>query len=214
MLFKKNDLNAEYTKIISNYLSEGYIIRPKDMASVHTDEICHIDFMKQNNPRKVIRVWMVNSCKLPKIEKEISSTINTKIISLIVKEYDVTPNISKSLWLKDGTTISESNFFEITEGIYESDYTKFVEISNLRLQRSIARYSSCNEFKKRKLFNVDKLPKSFVKSIVERIRKNYGCKRATADSIIRVELIKDYDSKLLANVNWTFKTHNGCIVLV
>lgn len=207
MIFNFNDINSEYTKILTSYLNKGYVIRSNDMRSVHNHELCHIDLTNPKLPNTVIRLWMIRS--QANITDDFSGYIST--IEIRVKEYYTYSKRSYvSLWLEDGDLINSITFYELKEGIYENDLEDVLKIIKLRNHRRINKYVCKSNMK---IFNVENLPTSFVTSVLERIHQNYGCKRATIKCIKSVVLNKDCHNKFYATIDWTHNKHSGIITI-
>lgn len=206
MMYRIDEINAEYTKFVRHYINAGYIINHNDMRSVHYNELCHIDFINSNDKCKLIRIWMSKRHKW-NYQFSIASTIN-----IIVKQYTINPEYNnKSLWMEDGITLYEKKFYEVDEykKIYETELDTIKLINELRKKRYTQR-SQKDSYSKH--IDVTKLSDKFVKRIVDRIHENYGCKRAKADSIKEVILSLN-SNRLVARVNWKFNTRSGSIVL-
>lgn len=207
MMYRINEINAEYTKLVNQYIMCGYIIRPNGMSSCYTNEVCHIDFVDPADKYKLIRLWMAKHSGLFNDEFHCMSTL-----TIFVKQYVINPEYDhESLWMGDGIQLYSKKFYCIDEykKVYETNDEIVKSISELRTKRYMQRpYKGSYS----KHIDVTKLSDKFVKRIVDRIHENYGCKRAKADSIKEVVLNLN-SNKLIARIDWRFNTRSGSIVL-
>ena len=205
MMYRINEINAEYTNLVNQYIVNGYIIRPN--KSCYTNEVCHIDFIDPADKYKLIRLWMARNSGLFNDELH-----GMSMLTIFVKQYVINPKYDhESLWMEDGILLYSKKFYAIDEykNVYETSYDTAKSISELRAKRYMQRPQKGNYSKH---IDVTKLSDKFVKRIVDRIHENYGCKRAKADSIKEVVLNLN-SNKLIARVNWKFNTRSGSIVL-
>lgn len=200
------DINSEYTKIISKYINNGYIIIHNNMNTVYNNVLCFIDLVHPKNTNTLIRVWMFKSYE------DLSEFENSEVSTLIIstKQYNINNNI-EPVWLVDGIVLDELKLYEVDQDTYTYDLDFIRKVVNLKNKRKAIKPKSFINC--RKHFSVSKLPNNFTSKIVERIHQNYGCKRAKSDSIKEVYIIKDSNSKLEAVVSWKYRNHEGLIRL-
>lgn len=210
MMITANELNKTYTDIVANYVNDGYMINPNSFGGRQSNEICHIDLKHPKDTKNVIRVWMTNYSEKLKIDgEEVWGGADT--IRISVRKYDQT-SLRNTLWSDEGEELVSIKFYTIEkDSFYTSELDDLISIIKLRNKR----YSARTIFKPdygQKLLNIHTLPSSTINSIVSKIKANYGCKKAGADSIKQVAL-NTYSGRLNCRVDWEFKNHRGIIVL-
>lgn len=209
MMITANELNKTYSDIVANYITDGYMINPNSFGGRQSNEICHIDLKHPKDNKNIIRVWMTSYNEKLKIDGEpIWGGVNT--ITVSVKKYDQTIK-RNTLWSDEGEELVSIKFYTVEQDkFYTSELDDLISIIKLRNKR----YSDRFIFKSsQKLLDVRALPSRTVNSIMLKIKSNYGCKKADANSIKQIALLNTYSGRLNCRIDWEFKDHRGTIVL-
>lgn len=208
MMFTANDINSEYTNIVAKYLNDGYVIDSSHMGSSYTNVLCYVDLYNNKDRKHFIRVWKYKSTEKKYKEDSVRHFLGVHTVCIAVKQYD---HRILTAWLESGDTLYEKKFYELKDNqAYETDMDRIREIDNIRNERW---HSNFHNYDVRKLVDTHKLSNEFVTNMVNRVRKNYGCKKATSDCIKEVEINKQYGCRLCGYVRWSFNNRSGIITL-
>lgn len=113
MLLKREDIEREYTKKISEYLGQGYVVNLASMNGTQGEE-AKIDLRKGN---EVLRIYLDKSALYPtKTEGKEKYLSYVDALSLIIKRYVEDGDFySDTLWLKDGEEIYRKDYYYVVK---------------------------------------------------------------------------------------------------
>lgn len=205
-IISRDELNVHYTAIIAKYISKGYAINTTTMGGCYSNEICHVDLVNnQKDQGSIIRVWMVR--EYGDVFKGEHDTIQIR-----VKKY----NALDSMWLSNGLEFKRVTAYEVNHD--KCRYTFSLEEANgiKQLQRKRQKsQQGCQDldwFNCRDI-NLDKLPQSTKKSIMQRINTCPGFKRAKFDCVTSITLSRvNYAGRMEAIVNYNHNGKSGYII--
>lgn len=199
-----NNINELYTKTITDYLNNGYIISTSTSGGSYSNELCHIDLKSLSDKENVIRVWLLKGTS----EVDGLDYFNNETLEISVRRY---PAEMYTFWPNRGEEISSKVFFEVRgDKCYVDNMDELKEILKLRRHRFETRRECFGLGRNKKDLVVSELPKSVQDSILARIRSNRGMKRATLDCVVDVYLF--HNERLKCRVNWEFGSKNGTIL--
>lgn len=206
MMITANELNKIYSDIIVNYINDGYMINPSSFGGRQSNEICHIDLKDPKDSKTIVRVWMTSYSEKLEIDGEqVWGGVDT--ITVSVKKYDQKRH---TFWSDEGEELASIKFYTVEKDkFYTSEVSDITNIIKLRDKRYISKTVFDSN---QKLLNVHALPSRMVKSIMSKIKSNYGCKKADTNSIKQIAL-STYSGRLNCRIDWEFKDHSGVIVL-
>lgn len=197
-IFNETAINSVYTKIVAEYIAKGYVISTRTFGGVESREICHIDLAKDK--KQIIRIWMAYN-------NELVNWTHVEVIYITVESYD---NNGNTMWRNKGELISEQKFYEVSADsrCYSDSVDEVRAARELHSERIRTRYVSNTIY-----LDLDKIPETVKKSIVNRIRSVRGAKRAKFDSVVHVCLIHDwYTGRCQADIAWQYDDKTGCII--
>lgn len=197
-IFNETAINSIYTKTVTDYLNKGYVISTRTFGGIESREICHIDLAKDG--KQIIRIWM--SCDNERIDCRY-----IEVLYITVKSYD---NNGNTIWRDRGELISEQKFYEVREDsrCYSDSVDEALAARKLHSERCRTRFVSETIY-----LDLDKIPETVKKSIVERIRSVRGAKRASFNSVINICLVKSrFERGVHAEIAWMFNDKTGRII--
>lgn len=202
-----NGLNSLYTSFITDYLNKGYVISVGTMSGSYSNEITHVDLINPKEPTALIRVWMLREYR------NIFESSLPDAIKIVVKQYEFDKTNWRTYWDNDGVELESVTAYEIEKDkCYTLSADEALGIVQLRTQRWRQRHSSYEDNCKK--LDMNCIPQSVKDSIMNRIRSNRGCKKATIDCVDRIELNKySSDDHRKCRITWKFNNQSGCIVL-
>ena len=192
MAFGITELNVRYSNLIKDYLNKGYVISPFTIgdgfgfSSVNYFFQKGLTFFDLINPKEknvIYRVWLK-----PAYSKDL------ELLKIEVRKYN-RKVFCGTLRPDEGDIVNEKSFF-VVSGTEKRAYTdsedEITRINKCRsdrraLQESLER----SFFKNGRYLEVDKLPADFIDSIMVRINRVRGFKRANATCIKTVTLYKE-----------------------
>lgn len=211
-------LNSHFNKIIAEYLNKGFELSPFTHDGTFSDVDTYMDIKDPKDKNHVYRVWVIKGrTKLynsPRYAYSDTATIR-------VKKY-VYNKQWQTMWPNDGETISEKVFYVVESGkVYTDSLEEACEIHRKQRERySRKQIIPFTDEDYRHSLPIDKLPESFIDSIMAKINQVRGFKRASASCIKNVILYKDriylrngYRYDLKAAVYYEFNGKSGRIYL-
>lgn len=192
-LFGRQELSAEFTKVVSDYLAKGFIFNYSEASSGSQGEKMKID-LSNDGGKTVYRIWM--TCEYEKIDPE--RWENVDVISIIVKKYD---GKKSTFWFSEGEIISEKKFYKIS--LYSSDASsvycqskeEYFEIRNLRNKRwENHRGTEFDEYN-----NEKELPEKYFKLVIKCARKLKGWKSVQLKDVKKVYRKIGYGYEIVFN---------------
>ena len=189
------DLNKEFNSVVAKYLNDGYILAPIIERARCSQSPLHVSLANPKNKDRILCVWLLTS-RVQIDNENIRWAITT---SIVVKEYEV-PNAKKYngyekvLYNDEGKLVCQKDFYELKSYLYTDDVNELISITLLKNKRDEIkgelRRINTNEYVH--TIKVNKLTPNFIDSIMERINKIHGFKRATASCIEWVKLSSEY----------------------
>lgn len=203
------DVVGYYNSVIKSFMDQGYVISPTTMNGGYTHVDGYTDLINPRNKKSIIKVFVVNNFR--SVENYFCTTIK-----VMARKYNWNGRFTSSnFWLDDGDLISEKIFFQIKEHLaFADNIDDLTRIIDLRRQR---RNTNTTIEKKKKLVSINRLSGDCIDSIMEKINRIHGFKRATASCI---EEIYSYMSdngfdrpRLKGEVIFSFNNRSGRIKL-
>ena len=207
------DIVNEFNSTIARFISDGYIISPFTANGSYHGTKMHTDMINPNDPNHILRIWLL----------DLYHRVNNKcyvhidVSGVRVNKYKFDGDISKeqTLWPNEGETVYEKLFYMFKEGrnhgkcwrkIYTDSLDEAIEYLNVRDKRLTNCFRTSDQVK---LIPVNKLPPTFIDSVMNKINSTRGCKRATASCITSVAFGKNSYGKLMATVKYSFNNKQG-----
>lgn len=191
-----HDLNKEFNSVVAKYLNDGYILAPIIERARCSQTRSYVSLANPKNKDHILCVWLLNNDE--RIDNENIRWVSK--ISIAVKEYEV-PNAKnyngyeRTLYSDEGKLIYQKDFYNFKSYLYTDDINELLNIVLLKNKRDEIkdelRRIKANEYMH--TFKVNKLTPNFIDSIMERINKIHGFKRATASCIEWVKLSSEYN---------------------
>ena len=114
-LFGRKELSEEFTKIVQEYLANGYLINYSKASSGSQGEEMKID-LSNDNGKTVYRVWMCEDREsIDEDERWYYDRVST--MNIFIKRYDDCKNES-TLWMSKGELVFEKKFYAINDRAY------------------------------------------------------------------------------------------------
>jgi len=212
MAFGITELNVRFSNLIKDYLNKGYVISPFTSKWHVISPFTIGDGFSLVNPKEknvIYRVWL-KTASLSTYSKDL------ELLKIEVRKYN-RKVFCGTLQPDEGDIVNEKSFFVVSEkGVYTDSEDEITRINKCRsdrraLQESLER----SFFKNSRYLEVDKLPADFIDSIMVRINRVRGFKRANATCIKTVNLYitSRYDWRCNKQVNklkaHVFFSYNG-----
>lgn len=217
-----DDIIKQYNSIIADYISKGYVISPFTNYGSCAIARSYTDLVKLNdNNKRIIRVWLIEDY----INTGIPGHLFNDIYKIMALEHS--SFYEDSEWSYIGkmniqpqfmTANSEVKYcktyyrYRICNGkiICTDDLEEVCKLIKLSDERwSNKENSKCYS----KDITVEKLPNSFIDSVMKRINSFSGFKRAKANCITKVTFGKSVSDKLAATVYYNYNNRSGVITL-
>ena len=169
------DVVSYYNSVIKSFMDQGYVISPTTMHGGYRNVNGYTDLVKLTGKKSIIRVFLTN-------EYISTGDYYYYMIRVIAREYEWNDELScMNLFYDDGKLLSEKCFYQIKENrAYAETLDELKQIREIRCKR---RASSREEIYPKKSYKINKLSAEFIDSIMERINRIHGFKRATASCI-------------------------------
>lgn len=213
MIIREFDIVKSVNSIIADYIKDGYMISPLTMAGSYSGAESFIDLIKYNDNSHIIRIWICNGFTT---NNDNYNYMSTKDIRIKCYKNDIhykcDINHVRTLWPDRGELIKEVKFYKIASRDENDIYTDSLDEALKYLNISIKRHSARCVSSFRKELALDKLPRTFVSNIMDRIHSIRGFKRATNDCINKVIVLQD-GNRFRSIVNYSFNGKNGIISL-
>ena len=203
------DVVSYYNSVIKSFMDQGYVISPTTMHGGYRNVNGYTDLVNLTGNKSIIRVFLTN-------EYISTGDYYYYMIRVIAKEYKWNDELScMNLFYDDGKLLSEKCFYQIKENrAYTETLDELKQIREIRCKR---RASSCEEIYPKKSYKINKLSAEFIDSIMERINRLHGFKRATASCIKDVRSYiyegSQGNTKLKGEVIFSFNNRGGRISL-
>ena len=213
-----NNLNDIINRVASDLMGKGYVISHFTHGGSYSNTEGHLDMIKPNDKSHIIRIWAVTY--VYDIDDKIYRHIDATVIR--VSKYTQKDGFdgkyhNQTLWPNSGEVISESIFYKICDRseikgckVYTDNLDEAKNILKMQCDRCC---SHVNKYNYSHSAEISKLPSSFIDHIMNRINSIRGFKRATASCITKVNVGRNYDGKMAADVYYSHNGKDGIIKL-
>lgn len=219
------DIMSAYNSIVANLMADGWIISPMTVNGSYCNVKHYIDLINHSDKSHLIRVWVYYTIKNL---TPYGGYNYTDVVEVFAKKYKwngkFKPQTCYPGYDGDGEYITDARVFyqiddsnyrpvrRIQSTIYTEDVNEVANIIKLRSERYIRKQYDKKVAAIPSLeYTRDKVSANFIDSIMERINKTRGFKRATASCIENIRIIKN--DKFLASVYYSFNGKSGQIHL-
>ena len=195
-LFGRQELSAEFTKIIQEYLLKGFMINYSEASRGSQGEEMKLD-LSNDGGKTVYRIWMDKDYAQMDVEKT-WGRIDT--MEIIVEKFENAYNTS-TLWAGKGETVFEKKFYRIDEGysrnaVYcenKEDYNLFYAEREQRWENK--RGTEFDRYGR----NKKELAAKYNQIAIKSVRKMKGWKSALLKDIKRVDRRFGYGYEVIFN---------------
>ena len=169
------DVVSYYNSVIKSFTDQGYVISPTTMYGGYRNVNGYTDLVKLTGKKSIIRVFLTN-------EYFSTGDYYYYMTRVIAREYKLNDELScMNLFYDDGNLLSEKCFYQIKENrAYTETMDELIQIREIRGKRRASRRETTDA---KKSYKINKLSADFIDSIMERINRLHGFKRATASCI-------------------------------
>ena len=176
------DVVSYYNSVIKSFMDQGYVISPTTMYGGYRGVYGYTDLVNLTKKKNFIRVFFTQEYCSDRFYYDYDS-YKYYMIKIIAKEYAWDGKV-KCMMNENpycGKLISERCFYQIKENrAYTETLDELKQISELRSKRRESRREITYP---KKSYKINKLSAEFIDSIMERINRLHGFKRATASCI-------------------------------
>lgn len=191
-IFKLDGIIRYYDTLIRSFLDDGWHISPMTFNGSYQNTFCYTDLVKYDKcdgtNYNFMRVFMVTEYDWVSLSESFPITK----ISIIAKQYLTNGyDYNKDLRLRDiGSVVSSKSFYEIKHrGVYSDSLNEFIEIGKLRRSRTEVR-TAIDKSTSNYQIQINSLSDKVIDSIMKRINSIKGFKRANANCITKVTVLK------------------------
>ena len=169
------DVVSYYNSVIKSFMDQGYVISPTTMYGGYRNVNGYTDLVNLNNKKSILRIFAMH-------EYISEDDHYYYMIRVIAKEYAWDSELScANLHPELGELLSEKCFYQIKENrAYTETLDELKQIREIRHNRRASNREVANV---KKSYKINKLSAEFIDSIMERINRLHGFKRATASCI-------------------------------
>ena len=169
------DVVSYYNSVIKSFMDQGYVISPTTMYGGYRNVNGYTDLVNLNNKKSILRIFAMH-------EYISEDDHYYYMIRVIAKEYKWDSELScMNLHPELGELLSEKCFYQIKENCaYTETLDELKQIREIRHNRRASNREVANV---KKSYKINKLSAEFIDSIMERINRLHGFKRATASCI-------------------------------
>lgn len=169
------DVVSYYNSVIKSFMDQGYVISPTTMRGGYRNVNGYTDLVNLNNKKSILRIFAMH-------EYISEDDYYYYMIRVIAKEYAWDSELScANLHPELGELLSEKCFYQIKENrAYAETLDELKQIGELRSKRKESHREAANT---KKSYKINKLSAEFIDSIMERINRLHGFRRATASCI-------------------------------
>ena len=169
------DVVSYYNSVIKYFIDKGYVISPTTMHGSYRNVNGYTDLVKLTGKKSILRIFLTN-------EYFSTGDYYYYMTRVIAKEYKWNGELScMNLFYDDGNLLAEKCFYQIKENrAYTETLDELIQIREIRGKRRASRRGTTDA---KKSYKINKLSAEFIDSIMERINRLHGFKRATASCI-------------------------------
>lgn len=203
------DVVSYYNSVIKSFMDQGYVISPTTMYGGYRNVNGYTDLVNLNNKKSILRIFAMH-------EYISEDDYYYYMIRVIAKEYKWNGEFSCTNLHPDlGELLSEKCFYQVKENrAYTETLDELKQIREIRHNRRASNREVANV---KKSYKINKLSAEFIDSIMERINRLHGFKRATASCIKDVRSYvyegSQGNTKLKGEVIFSFNNRSGRIAL-
>lgn len=199
-VFLKRDINAAFTNMMNKYLNDGYIVDMFGNTPAHS-----VDLIKPYDKSHFIRIWLLNTYEHVDIPAFTNKYMSAEVLRLAAVKYNSQDSVCFNV-ATIAALATECKVFYKYDSIYVDSLEEFNTIYILKDYRIRNNIKDKLKSSVRKIDKKSLTPK-FIDGIMKRINNIKGFKRAHADCIDSVEVLRDSSTgKRWARV---FTTFNG-----
>ena len=176
------DVVSYYNSVIKSFMDQGYVISPTTMYGGYRGVYGYTDLVNITKKKSFLRVFLIQEYCSDGPYYDYSN-YNYYMIRIIAKKYEWDGKIKCMMSANPyfGKLLSEKCFYQIKENrAYTETLDELKQISELRYKRKESHREVANV---KKSYKINKLSAEFIDSIMERINRLHGFKRATASCI-------------------------------
>ena len=197
-VFLKRDINVAFNNMMNKYLNDGYIVDMLGNTTAHS-----VDLIKPYDKSHFIRIWLLNTYEHVDIPFFKNKYMSAEVLRLAAVKYNNINDIQSNV-ATIATLATECKVFYKYDDIYVDSLEEFNTILILRDYRIRNAIKDKLKSSVRKIDKKSLTPK-FIDSIMKRVNNIKGFKRAHADCIDSVEVLRDSSTgKRWARIYTTF----------
>ena len=188
------DVVSYYNSVIKSFMDQGYVISPTTMYGGYRGVYGYTDLVNITKKKSFIRIFLIQDYCSDGPYYDCGN-YHYYMIRIIAKKYEWDGKIKCMMSANPyfGKLLSEKCFYQIKENrAYTETLDELKQISELRSKRKESLREAVNT---KKSYKINKLSAEFIDSIMERINRLHGFKRATASCIEDVRSYVYEDSK-------------------
>lgn len=207
-ILTKIDVEKQYTKIVSDLITAGYIIKPTLSNGTQSNQSITLTDPKNNST--VIRVyWLEDREDITyhtyAVDKQqdfivLNHKSCVKTVSIKIAKFDKSNGYDKAisdynqtLWLSRGNFTYEKKFYAISKRkkdqyFYTDDVNEASKITSIRVAR--CKRKQCKSFSDPRDIALCRLPANTVDSLMMRVNSIRGFKKANASCIKKINMYK------------------------
>ena len=174
------DIVSHYNSVIKSFMDQGYIISPTTMYGGYQYVDGYTDLVNLNDKKNFIRIFVMREYCSDGSYYD-SNSYKYSITKILAKKYEFDGKFNPIRARPDcGKLISEKLFYQIKENyLYADTLDELKQIREIQRKRKESRRKVSDV----KSYPINKLSAEFIDSIMERINRLHGFKRATASCI-------------------------------
>ena len=176
------DVVSYYNSVIKSFMDQGYVISPTTMYGGYRGVYGYTDLVNITKKKSFLRIFLIQEYCSDGPYYD-NSNYHYYMIRIIAKKYEWDGKIKCMMNANPdfGKLLSEKCFYQIKENrAYTETLDELKQISELRSKRKESHREATDN---KKSYKINKLSADFIDSIMERINRLHGFKRATASCI-------------------------------
>lgn len=207
--FTKQAIEKEFSNEVRSYLECGFIIATENMSGNCNSNVKYIDFVDPRDNSYLTRIWLI-------FEKVFNTTGVVIQVNQYTEEDGYEHGVARYYPTDGGVFEIVKEFYVIDErkDIFTDDREEVYKANQLRESRYVNKVHDNLEIPYGgKIMDVKSLSKKTLLSIIDRVKQNYGCKRANESNITSIKLYKDSKGKLYSKIEYEVGKQSGSIRL-